>query len=471
KPVDYQRKAGADVKIGITSALNLDLTINPDFSQVEVDRQVTNLERFELFFPERRQFFLENADLFANFGYGTIRPFFSRRIGLNVPIRAGARLSGKLNKDWRIGLMDMQTAGVEEQDLPAQNFAIVSLQRRVFSRSNIGILFVNKESLNYPTHSDTLTPSYTRYNRNVGLEYNLASANNVWTGKAFVLKSFSPDKSGQDLVQAAHLEYRSRKWNLLLQEEYVGKNYTAEVGYVPRSNYYKINPLASYSFFPKGSSILSHGPKVSLTHFFDDKLQKTDNLNMLLYTLSFRSQGVFTVGFDDEYVKLLQPFDPTNSGKDTLSRGTEHHWKAWRTEFVSKPQSLFTYAFNTRSGSYYANGSRLNLAGQIGYRFQPFVKLLANVSYNDIRLPEPWGSTKFWLVGSQLDLTLTNKIFFSSFFQYNEQTNNINLNTRFQWRYQPASDLFIVYTDNYLPAPFSVRNRALVLKLTYWWNS
>ena len=130
---------GVDVKVAITSSLNLDLTVNPDFSQVEVDQQVTNLERFELFFPERRQFFLENGDLFTNFGYANIRPFFSRRIGLGVPIRFGARLSGKLNKDWRMGVMDMQTASVDEIGLPAQNFAIVSLQRRVFARSNIGV--------------------------------------------------------------------------------------------------------------------------------------------------------------------------------------------------------------------------------------------------------------------------------------------------------------------------------------------
>src|SRR5687768_7758372 len=131
----YKKEIGVDAKIAVTSSLNLDLTINPDFSQVEVDRQVTNLDRFELFFPERRQFFLENGDLFANFGYANIRPFFSRRIGLGVPIHAGTRLSGRLNKDWRIGLMDMQTAKVKETGLPGQNFAIVSLQRRIFSRS------------------------------------------------------------------------------------------------------------------------------------------------------------------------------------------------------------------------------------------------------------------------------------------------------------------------------------------------
>jgi hypothetical protein len=470
KPSEYQKKIGADVKIGITSALNLDLTINPDFSQVEVDRQVTNLDRFELFFPERRQFFLENGDLFGNFGNATIRPFFSRRIGLGVPIRAGARLSGKLNKDWRIGVMDMQTANVEETGLPAQNFAIATLQRRVFARSNIGFLFVNKESLDYHPERDTLQPTYSQYNRNIGLEYNLASANNTWVGKAFVLKSFSPNKSGDDLVQAANLEYRSRDWTLQLQEEYVGENYTAEAGYVPRNNYFKVNPAVSRLFFPRGGPILSHGPKASIMYFFDNALNRTDNLNMLFYTLTFRTQSYFTLALIDEYVRLLQPFDPTNTGGDTLARGTKHHWNAWRTEFVSKPQSVFTYAFNTRYGRYYENGTRLNLAGEIGYRFQPYVSILANASYNDIRLPEPWGKTQFWLVGSQVNVTMTNKLFFSTFLQYNEQANNININTRFQWRYQPASDLYIVYTDNYFPAPFAIRSRALVLKLTYWWN-
>ncbi|WP_161888877.1 carbohydrate binding family 9 domain-containing protein [Pontibacter russatus] len=470
KPPVYQKKAGADVKIGITSALNLDLTINPDFSQVEVDRQVTNLDRFELFFPERRQFFLENGDLFGNFGNTTIRPFFSRRIGLGVPIRAGARLSGKLNKDWRIGVMDMQTGPVEETGLPAQNFAIATLQRRVFARSSIGFLFVNKESLDYHPKQDTLQPTYSQYNRNIGLEYNLASSNNVWTGKAFVLKSFSPGKSGDDLVQAANLEYRSRHWTVQLQEEYVGENYTAEVGYVPRNNYFKINPVVSRLFFPRGGPVLSHGPKASLTYFFDNALNRTDNLNLLFYTLTFRTQSTFTVGLVDEYVHLLQPFDPTNMGRDTLARGTKHHWNAWRTEFVSKPQSVFTYAFNTRYGKYYENGTWLNLAGEAGYRFQPYVSVLASASYNDIRLPESWGDTKFWLVGSRVNVTMTNKLFFSTFLQYNEQTNNLNINTRFQWRYQPASDLYIVYTDNYFPAPFSIRSRALVLKLTYWWN-
>jgi hypothetical protein len=121
-------------------------------------------------------------------------------------------------------------------------------------------------------------------------------------------------------------------------------------------------------------------------------------------------------------------------------------------------------------GNYYAGGKWLLLGGEVGYRFQPFVSLRMNASYNNIRLPHPWNTTTFWLVGTNMDVTLTNTLFFSTFVQYNQQTNNINLNSRFQWRYKPASDIFLVYTDNYFPAPLAVRNRALVLKATYWWN-
>ena len=464
---DYRKEIGGDVKIAVTSSLNLDLTVNPDYSQVEVDRQVPNLDRFELFFPERRQYFQENGDLFSNFGYQNIRPFFSRRIGLGVPIQYGARLSGKLNKDWRLGLMDMQTAKMGST-LPSQNFAVLALQRKVFARSNIGAIFINKESLNFQSGNAVTTVS--QYNRNAGLEYNLASSNNMWTGKAVTMKSFSPNKKGRDVMQAANLQYISGNWNLNWQHEYVGRNYNAEVGYVPRTGYINLNPQGSYLFFPKKGKLVSHGPRMFSSNYFDESFKRTDNTNFLAYNLNFRSRATFTGWIANDYVKLLKPFDPTNSGSDSLAVGTEHHWNSWGTEFVSRPQSVFTYSFSSRYGGYYAGGTRLNLTSEFGYRFQPYVSVAISSSFNDIRLPEPWKQTQFWLIGPRLDVTMTNKLFFTGFVQYNEQRENINVNTRLQWRYKPASDLFIVYTDNYLPAHFSVKNRFLVLKLTYWWN-
>ena len=470
EPTVYDKDIGADVKIAITSSLNLDLTINPNFSQVEVDRQVTNLDRFELFFPERRQFFLENGDLFANFGYTTIRPFFSRRIGLNAPIQFGARFSGRINKNWRIGAMDMQTAGVDSVGLPSQNFSVATIQRRVFARSNIAAIFINKESLNYIPSADSTKPVYSAYNRNIGMEYNLASSNNLWTGKAVMLKSFSPDKKGHDFTHAANLNYFSRKWNLIWQHEYVGKDYTAEAGYVPRTGYIRVFPQATRLFFPTGTKVLSHGPVVTSSYFFNESFNKTDNESIALYKITLRTQAVLAGWVGNSYIKLLRPFDPTNSGMDTLATGSKHRWIAYGADFISKPQSLFTYSISARNGGYYADGKRFNLTSEFGYRFQPYVSIALSSSYNDIQLPDPWGKTTFWLVGPRLDVTMTNKLFFTAFAQYNEQRKNVNLNTRIQWRYKPASDLFIVYTDNYLPENFGVKNRALVVKLTYWWG-
>ncbi len=479
KPTDYKGNIGGDAKIAVSSSLNLDVTLNPDFSQVEVDRQVTNLDRFELFFPERRQFFLENGDLFASFGYASIRPFFSRRIGLNVPIQFGARLSGKLNENWRVGMMNMQTGKNEENaTLPSQNFTVLAAQRKVFARSNIGALLINKESLDY---NRDVNGKYARYNRNIGFEYNLASANNYWTGKTFFLKSFTPHKTGNDMVHAANLQFNDRKWTVSWQHEYVGKNYNAEVGFVPRTGIIKLNPQVSRLFFPKGGSVLSHSIGSFSNMFFNESFQKSDWVAALMYNVIFRNRTSLTVWTAHDYVKLSSPFDPTNFSGDTLARGTEHNWNAFGTEFLSKPQSLFTYSFTTRYGGYYANGKRLAVTTEVGYRFQPYVSLAISSTYNDIRLPKPWGTTSFWLVGPRLDVTMSNKLFFTTFAQYNEQQKNINLNTRLQWRYKPASDLFIVYTDNYtenyLPSPFpsssslfSVKNRALVLKMTYWWN-
>ncbi|SDE68282.1 Carbohydrate family 9 binding domain-like [Pricia antarctica] len=467
---EYVIKVGGDVKFSLTSSLNLDLTVNPDFSQVEVDRQITNLDRFELFFPEKRQFFLENGDLFASFGYENIRPFFSRRIGLGVPIQAGARVSGNLNKKWRLGLMDMQTASVDETGLPSQNFGVLSLQRKVFSRSNIGLLFVNKQSVNYPRENDSISALYPKFNRNLGLEYNLASSDNLWNGKAFFLKSFSPDETANGITQAAHLEYKSRKWSWRVQEEWVSDDYSAEVGFVPRIGYLNFNGYVGHLFFPKGGTVLSHGPRMNAKYYFNENFAKTDNTSFLQYLVNFRNRSDLMVFVSDDYVKLLSPFDPTQLGIAKLNIGTEHQWNALGWEYISKPQSLFTYTLAGRLGGYYLDGNRTSLTAELGYRFQPYVSLSGNLNYNHIRLPAPWNTNEFWLIGSEIDITFTNKLFFANLFQYNEQTKNFNLNSRFQWRYSPASDLFLVYTNNYFIEPFEGRNWGLTLKFTYWFN-
>ncbi|HEX7015435.1 MAG TPA: DUF5916 domain-containing protein [Cyclobacteriaceae bacterium] len=464
-PREYRHEFGGDAKIAVTSSLNLDLTVNPDFSQVDVDEQVTNLDRFELFFPEKRQFFLENGDLFANFGYENIRPFFSRRIGLGVPIQFGARLSGKINADWRIGAMDMQTDAVDSLGLPSQNFAVFAIQRRVFARSNIGLIFINKESLDYEPSE---YPTASEYNRSIGVEYNLASADNILTGKALVFKSMSPGKQGKDITHAANLRYATRAWDILWRHEYVGENFNAEVGYVPRHGYVRLNPEIIRNFFPRSEKVLSHSIKVTNSTYFDDHMHQTDYRSQFTYMATFRSRSTMSVWASPNYVKLLAPFDPTNTDGDTLATGTEYRWMEYGLEYVSKPQSLLTYSAALQAGGFF-NGDRVRVTAEAAYRFQPYVRIGVRTTYNNIMLPDPMESRELWLVGPRLDVTMTNKLFFTAYAQYNEQLDNFNLNTRFQWRYRPASDFFIVYTDNYFPGG-AARNRSLVIKLTYWWN-
>lgn len=467
----YKTNIGMDAKIAVSSSMNLDLTFHPDFSQVEVDKQVTNLDRFELFFPEKRQFFLENNDLFGNFGITNIRPFFSRRIGLGVPIRYGARLSGKLDENWRLGIMHIQTESSAETGLPAENFGVFTLQRKLFKRSNIGLMYIDKSTINYHPETNPATlPVYSLYNRNLGLEYNLASSNNIWTGKTFFIKSFSPGKSGNDLAHSATLAYNSRIWNITWQHDYVGKNYTAEAGYTPRQGYIHFNPTIIRNFFPGKGNILSHGPQFNASIYYDEKMRKTDDLYTFSYLITFRNKLTLTGVAQHNYTELLQPFDPTNTGKDSLPVGTRYSANTFGFDLVSQPQQLFTYSTSFRYGGYFANGKHLSILSDFGYRFQPYVSLALSTSYNYLNLPKPWGNLSFFLIGPKIDVTLSNAFFLTSYIQYNDQQQNINVNARVQWRYKPASDFYLVYTDNYFPSPFYVKNRALVLKFNYWWN-
>lgn len=467
----YERDAGLNAKVGLSSSLTLDLTVNPDFSQVEVDEQIVDLERFELFFPEKRQFFLENEDLFASFGNEDIRPFFSRRIGLDAPIHAGGRLSGQINQNWRLGVMNMQTGSADNIQKPGQNFSVVSLKRRVSSRSNIGFLFVNMESTgDLFDESDTqyLAPEY---DRNVGVEYNLATANNLWTGKFMMLKSFAPGDNDRSFSHAANLLYSDGNWRAEWAQEYVGRDYSARVGFVPRRGYVRWNPNLQYLFFPSGGgTILSHGPSVRSSVYFNEDFSLTDYENRFSYNLNFRNRSELRAFVSNYFVELQEPFDPTNVTDEFLQPGTEHEAFRYGLEFNSHPQNSFTYRISAENGSFYADGDLLTLASELGYRFQPYVNVSLSTSYNDLGLPQPWGDFDFWLIGTRLDITFTKNLYLTSFTQYNEQFDNVNINTRLQWRFQPASDLFIVYTDNYIPGSFDVKNRALLFKFTYWWN-
>ena len=460
-------KIGGDLKYSLNSSLNLDATINPDFSQAEVDQQVTNLDRFELFFPERRQFFLENGDLFSNFGYKTIRPFFSRRIGLGVPIQAGVRLSGNIDKNWRIGLMDTQTRSDESLNVAAENFGVVSLQRKVFDRSNVSLIFINKQAVKL--NENQINKS--QYNRNIGLEYNYFSADNLWNSKLMFLKSLSPLKTKQGEVLASHIEYQSTRWKWKLQQEYITGNYSAEVGFIPRNNYIKIQATAGHlTYTKKNTSLLSHGPSIGRTYYFDTNFNKKDQTEQFDYLFNFKNRSKFLIGMRRQYIELLSDFDPLRTNIASLFSGSTHQWNSYKIKYNSKPQNRFTYSTELLTGGYYEEGKRTAFLGEFGYRFQPILEINSVINYNQIELPAPWNKNSFWLLGLKANLTLTNKIFFSNLFQYNEQLGLWNFNSRFQWRYKPASDIFLVFNSNEIIIPNVSRGWSLTLKVNYWLN-
>lgn len=466
--------AGGDAKIAVNSGLNLDLTVNPDFSQVEVDRQVTDLQRFEIFFPERRQFFLENADLFSGFGTQRINPFFSRRIGIvrdtasgdNIQnaIPFGARLSGKLNEDWRVGLLSMQTAKDAGNDLPGFNYTVAAVQRKLFSRSNLGFIFVNKQAVS-GRESDT----YDSYNRVMGLDYNLATPDNSWTGKAFYHRAITPEDTGGKYAHGFDIGYRVNKFELRWKHELVGEGFDAQVGFVPRKDYFKIGPSAQLFFYPKNPKIVQHGPELKADALYTPGHGRSDHTISLRWNFSFRDQSRLTLDARNEYIYLFDDFDPTRKGEHLLPAATSYSFTNFSVMYSSDRSKPFSVRFRPIIGQFF-NGFRTNLGGSLRYRFQPYGNISLDFNYNRISLGEPFEPVNLYLIGPRIDLTFTKKLFLTTFIQYNSQVDNLNINARFQWRFAPVSDFFIVYTDNYLPDNWSVKNRAIVAKLTYWLN-
>lgn len=479
--------AGGDAKISVSSSLNLDLTVNPDFSQADVDRQITNLTRFSLFFPERRQFFIENSDLFAQFGFSKIRPFFSRRIGLQngnrIPIQFGARLSGKVNRNWRIGVLNVQTAADSSLNADAENFTVLSFQRQLKGRSYIGGIFVNKQT----SDPNANNPSF---NRVAGLDYRLASRNGRWNGIAFFHKSFTNGVAQtDDYAHASFLRYDDANWSLMWNHEYVGNNYRADAGFVPRQeqfnsitnqifreSYWRLEPEIEKRWYPKSKLInnVSHGLYTSW--YADSLLRTTEGIYQLNNQINFQNTARLGFRLTNYFTRLLYPIDITYTGSEPLREGS-YAYSDFSVFGNSDIRKLYTFSFSYSQGEFYT-GSKQSINLSANYRWQPWGTFGINYTGDDLNLPITDESgditeikTTLNLIGPQADLSFSRQIFFSAIAQYATQTNNVNIFARLQWRFRPMSDFFIVYSDNYSSTNFAPKNRALVLKLVWWFNT
>lgn len=473
--------AGFDAKIALSSKMNLDLTVNPDFSQVEVDKQVTNLTRFDIFFPERRTFFLENADLYANYGIPPIRPFYSRTIGLDkdgnrIPIIAGARLTGNIDDKTRIGVMNMQTA--KKGDFAAQNYTAISASRRFLKRSFVKAYYFGREGM--LSDEQKKNNPLDRYGRNAGVEAAYVSSDNKWNAWGGYHQSWKFALSGQDKYLNGGVGYNGRNFSSLFDYDYVGVNYYTDMGFVQRmENYDALRDTSirvgfqhlfnqtGYKILPKKGNINSHELQMETFIVWNTDGSFNERNNDFTYAINFKNTSQLTTGFSDVDVALLFPVsfnDETPLPKD------RYKYRFYKLKYNTDGRKKFVFGGGVAAGNFY-NGTLRQVAASIKYRVQPWGNFSVEFEQNELQFPHPHGTASLLLISPRAEINFSNSIFWTTFFQYNTQAENININSRLQWRYKPMSDLFIVYTDNYFNSPFlKNKSRALVFKLNYWLN-
>lgn len=482
-PTNAKFNSGMDAKFALSSSLNLDLTINPDFSQVDVDKQVTNLSRFNIYYPEKRGFFLENSDLFARLGQGSVRPFYSRTIGLDsennpIPILLGARLTGNINKSTRIGFMNIQT-GSEGNNAP-ENYSAATIQHNLFQRSVIKAYLLDRE--NFISQTQKMSNPLNAFGRNAGTEFDYSNLSGSWKAYTSFNHSYKMGIHSDNNFINGGFGYKGRHLGVNSGFVSVGTNYYTDMGYAVRINNYdalrdttirvgykEIYNNIAYSFYSKTSAI--HTQRINLFNDFyfnpDNSLNEHDI--RLQYNLMFTNTS--NIGFivTNTLLNLLYPVSFTDSLYAPLPAAQYNFSQAFAF-YQSDFRKSFSYYGQVAGGSFY-NGVKKTLVMAGTYRQSAHMNVSVNFEYDDLQFLKPYGNAEIFLIAPKIEYDFSTKMFWTTFIQYNTQNNNFNINSRFQYRFKPMSDLFLVYTDNYYTTPLMQnKNRAIVFKMDYWFN-
>lgn len=474
---EFQQNISLDSKVSITSSLNLDLTVNPDFSNADADAEVTNLSRFSIFMPEKRNFFLENSDLFSNLGTSEARPIFTRNIGLydgeTVPILFGARLSGNIMDRTRIGVMNVQTNS--KDDINAQNYAVTTIQQGVFKRSSIRTFIVNRQAIaNQEMMNDD-------FNRVGGVELDLLSEDGKWRAMGIYHSSYTEEDYSKNSFYNGGVSYNSRYYNGSLWFNRVEQDFIADVGFTPRlENYDYWNDTVvrlGYKQFINRNNVRIYGKPGSIisTHRFgydiETYLNDDNSLNELQitgdYFLNLVSRNDFM--FRVKYWKVNLPYAVAFiSDKEPLPAQMYEFGSAF-LRYMSDSRKLFNYNLSAEYGSFY-NGRKTTFGLDLNYRFQPWVTINFDYKINFLKFPKEYGEKDLHLLSLRADIAFSKNMFLSNFLQFNTQAERFSVNSRFQWRFKPMSDLFLVFTDNINSFDLSQKNYGLILKVSYWFN-
>lgn len=442
-----------DVQYNITSSLRLDATINPDFSQVDVDEQVTNLTRFAFNFPERRNFFLENSDLFNTLGTAGVNPFYSRRIGGKTDMQFGLKLSGNVLSNTRIGLLNAQTEKSDTQ--AAQNYSVlVGRQKLSDAFTTSGYLVARQETENFTFKDD--------YNRVTGINLNYKSKNNKWSGQTNYAKSFSDRVSDNNDFFNIESEYNTRETYLKGAFKTVRENFITDVGFTPRLyNYDAItNTMSRNSYldsyvnfqkrhYPKNSKVIDNYRYLYIQNdaFWDGKGALTESQTNIGNTIWFKKNlSAIYAYLNHEYTNLNYGFDLLRNGNPLAPDQYNSVYTHFGYNNTSSNKNFY-YRGELSFGSYF-NGKRTAAELFAGYRLMPFATVSTYYEQNRIDLNE-LGSKTFHLVKFTGEVFFTNRLNWTTYVQYNNQINNFNINSRLQWEYKPLSYVYLVVTDNF----------------------
>ena len=461
---------GLDVKYGVTQGLVADLTVNTDFAQVEADEQQVNLTRFSLFFPEKREFFLENQGLFAfggagagAFGGGGATPvlFYSRQIGLSqgqeVPIDVGGRLTGRVGK-FSLGVLNIQTDDLSEAGAVATNFSVVRVRRDLLRRSSVGALFTGRSV----STSTTGAGSAETY----GIDglfsfYDNLNINTYWA------KTTTPGLREDDLSYRGQLDYNGDRYGVQLEHLVVGDHFNPEVGFLLRDDFERSFGLVRFS--PRPQSIDSIR---KLT--WEGELDYITNRAGVLETrvaqgqfgIEFESADQFNTRYTRSYEFLEQPF---RIAAGVIIPVGGYGFQDVQVSFASSQQRRLSGTLSIQHGSFFSGEKTTVGVNQGRVELTPQFSLEPSYSYNRVDLPE--GLFAAHLVRTRTTYTMTPLMFVSALVQYNSSSDSLSTNLRLRWEYTPGSELFIVYnedrdTEVLMPDRFSaIRSRAFVVKV------
>ncbi len=454
--VDFLPEPGVDLKYGVTPGLTLDLTVNTDFAQVEADEQQINLTRFSLFFPEKRDFFLENAGIFE-FGksereWGAsgrdVIAFFTRRIGIEqgelVPILGGTRFSGTAGK-YRVGLLSLQADDFETT--PSTNFSVARVRRDILESSNFGGIFINKQGGG-------------QYNRTFGMDANLKfDALNI---SSFLLKTDTSGIDGDDMAGDFSAAWKDRLWDIRAEFVSIQDNFNPEVGFVPRTGIRKSRGV--FAFKPRPGEripwIREFRPSFQIDYITDQDNLLESRIIQTGLTTDLQDTGLARLGLKSSFERLDEPFF-IRPGQP-ISEG-DYQFVEYIASYSSDKSRMFSGELGVQTGSFW-DGDR-NLY-DVKFRFQANYQFRAELAWtrNDIDLPS--GAFKTNLVTSRLSYSFSTDVFLNALIQYNSTLREISSNIRFNFIYKPLSDFFLVYNER-RSSTGEVRERALIAKFTY----